>query len=334
MQGPRDSAARRPTVIQQRFTSAQLPHMPRDYPICRGLRFSGLGKIAKIWTMRRNDRSHTPSAPVARLLHQGEEWSISEYVCASGPHDRPFEERHEQFSIAAVIEGTFSYRADTGAAVLYPGAFLFGNPTTCYECRHDHSTGDRCIAFYLSPAHFAEVAATIAGSGHFRFPVPMLPVTPMLLPWLVRIEARMALAERLEVEESVPRLIEAVVGAAGATPRPVRASARDVRRVSDVLRYIELHADDDLDLKTLASVAIMSKYHFLRTFRHTVGMTPHQFVLNVRMRRAAVRLASSFEPVSTIAFEAGFGDLSSFNGRFRRVFGMSPTAYRNRGRAM
>jgi AraC family transcriptional regulator len=42
-------------------------------------------------------------------------------------------------------------------------------------------------------------------------------------------------------------------------------------------------------------------------------------------------LSSSFEPVSTIALETGFGDLSTFNGRFRDVFGMSPTAYRNRG---
>ena len=259
---------------------------------------------------------------------------MSEYLCTAGPNDRAFEERHEHFSVAAVIEGTFSYRADTGAAVLHPGAFLFGNPATCYECGHDHSTGDRCIAFHLSPAHFAEVAASIAGSGRFRFPAPMLPATPKLLAWQVRIEAWTALAERLAVEESVPRLIEAVVGAAsGATPRPVRASARDVRRVGDVLRYIEQHADDHLDLKTLASVAIMSKYHFLRTFRHTVGMTPYQFVLNVRMRRAAVRLARSFEPVSMIAFETGFGDLSTFTTRFRDVFGMSPTAYRNREHA-
>jgi AraC family transcriptional regulator len=279
--------------------------------------------------MRRNDGSPTASAPVARPLHQGEEWSISEYLRSASPHDRPFEERHLQFSIAAVIEGTFSYRADTGAAVLHPGAFLLGNPTTCYECGHHHSTGDRCIAFQFSPAHFAEAAASVAGTGQFRFPAPMLPITPKLLPWLARIEARRALAERLEVEESVPRLIEAVIGAAsGATPRPVRASAGDVRRVGDVLRYIEMHGE------TLASVAIMSKYHFLRTFRHIVGMTPYQFVLNVRMRRAAVRSARSFEPVSTIAFETGFGDLSTFNGRFRDVFGMSPTAYRNRERAM
>ncbi len=284
--------------------------------------------------MRRNDSTPAASAPVARPLRQGQEWSISEYLCTAGPDDRPFEERHEEFSIAAVIEGTFSYRGDTGAAVMHPGAFLFGNSATCYECGHDHSTGDRCISFHFSPAYFAEVAASIAGSGRFRFPTPMLPVTPKLLPWLVRIEARTALAERLEMDESAPHLMEAVIGAvSGTTPLPVCASARDARRVGDVLRYIELHAADALDLETLAGVAIMSKYHFLRTFRRMVGMTPYQFLLSVRMRRAAVRLATSSEPVSAIAFETGFGDLSTFNGRFRDVFGMSPMVYRSRERA-
>jgi hypothetical protein len=177
--------------------------------------------------MRRNDSSPTGSAPVVRPLYEGKEWSVSEYLCTAGPHDRMFEERHEQFSVAAVSEGTFSYRADFGAAALHPGAV---NPTTCYECGHDHSTGDRCIAFHFSPAHVAEVRASIAGSGHF-----MLPVT--LSCYRGSCESRRGpRSERLEVEESVPRLIEAVVGAAsGATPRPVRASARDVRWVGDVL---------------------------------------------------------------------------------------------------
>jgi AraC family transcriptional regulator len=283
--------------------------------------------------MRRNHDAPAASVPVARPLRQGSEWSVSEYLCAAGPDDRPFEERHEQFSVAAVIEGSFNYRGDTGTAVMHPGAFLFGNSAACYQCGHDHGTGDRCIAFHFSPAYFAEVAASTAGSGRFRFPAPMLPAMPKLLPWLARIEARTALAERLEIDESVPRFLEAVIGAvSAATSAPVCASARDARRIGDVLRYIELQAADALDLDTLAGVAVMSKYHFLRVFRHTVGMTPYQFLLGVRMRRAAVRLATTSEPVSAIAFEAGFGDLSTFNGRFRDMFGISPTVYRKRER--
>jgi AraC-like DNA-binding protein len=74
----------------------------------------------------------------------------------------------------------------------------------------------------------------------------------------------------------------------------------------------------------------MSKYHFLRTFRHVIGLTPYQFLLQLRLRRAAVRLASTAEPVAAIAYDVGFGDLSTFNNRFRAVFGESPLAYRRR----
>jgi len=277
--------------------------------------------------------NQTAAAPAVRSLRRGREWRVSEYLCTAGPGDRPFEERHGGVAIAAVIEGTFTYRADTGTAMLHPGAFLLGNAAACYECGHDHGRGDRCISFQAAPDYFAEIAASSAGSGRFRFPAPMLPATPKLLPWLARIEARTAFAEPLDIDEAAARLIEAVIGAVSdGTPRPARVSVRDGRRIGEALRYIELNAADALDLDTLAGVAIMSKYHFLRTFRHTVGMTPYQFLLGVRMRRAAVRLATSSAPVSAIAFDVGFGDLSTFNGRFRETFGMSPTAFRSRER--
>jgi AraC family transcriptional regulator len=83
-------------------------------------------------------------------------------------------------------------------------------------------------------------------------------------------------------------------------------------------------------LASFARDAAMSPYHFLRVFRDVVGMTPHQFVLRTRMHRAAVRLRRSDDPVSGIAFDAGFNDLSTFNRRFRRIVGITPTAFRAR----
>jgi AraC family transcriptional regulator len=59
-------------------------------------------------------------------------------------------------------------------------------------------------------------------------------------------------------------------------------------------------------------------------------LTPHQFVLRTRLHDAAVGLRRSDESISTIAFGCGFNDLSTFNRRFRRFMGVSPTAYRKR----
>jgi AraC family transcriptional regulator len=159
----------------------------------------------------------------------------------------------------------------------------------------------------------------------------MLAATSMVLPWLSLMEARATPGDDLELEETVSRFVETVIAAVAATrPAIAKPSARDLRRIGDAVRCIELNADRTLDLNELAVVAIMSKYHFLRTFRRVVGLTPYQYLLNIRMRRAAVRLIRTAEPISDIAFESGFGDLSTFNGRFRDVFGMSPSAFRRR----
>jgi len=72
----------------------------------------------------------------------------------------------------------------------------------------------------------------------------------------------------------------------------------------------------------------MSPYHFLRTFRGIVGMTPHQYILHTRLHRAAVRLRRTDDSIAAIAFDAGFNDLSTFNRRFRRKMGLTPGAYR------
>jgi len=137
------------------------------------------------------------------------------------------------------------------------------------------------------------------------------------------------------VEETALEFAGAVLahvgGIASLRPRP---SIRDERRISEAVRRIEQKAhelgSDELSLGALAQEAGLSRYHFLRTFRTLVGMTPHQYVLRTRMNRAAVRLRLSDEPVSAIAFDAGFGDLSTFNRRFRTLMGVSPSRYRHR----
>ena len=137
----------------------------------------------------------------------------------------------------------------------------------------------------------------------------------------------------MELEELALRFAGDVTAVLAEFDRAVgRSSRRDERRISDAVRRIEAEEHEPLDkrlsLTGLARGVAMSPYHFLRTFRHVVGMTPHQFVLRTRLHRAAVRLRRSDELVSAIAFDAGFNDLSTFNRRFRRVVGVSPSAYR------
>jgi AraC family transcriptional regulator len=274
------------------------------------------------------ERDERPAgAPRARPMGGGEGWSVSEFICRLGPQDRPFEERCDQATIAAVIEGTFQYRTAAGTALLYPGSFLLGNAGACFECGHEHSVGDRCVSFRFAQPLFEEIAAAVVGSARFRFPSAMLPAMPQFAPPLVKLAN--AMSDQIALEECALRLAETVLATvAGHARSATTPSSRDLRRISRALRYIEEHVVEPVDLADLAAAACMSKYHFLRTFRRLVGITPHQFLLDLRMRRAAVALCTTSMPIAAIAFDAGFGDLSAFNARFRRVFGMSPRQLR------
>jgi AraC family transcriptional regulator len=83
-----------------------------------------------------------------------------------------------------------------------------------------------------------------------------------------------------------------------------------------------------LTLETLATESGLSPYHFLRTFERLTGVTPHQYVLRARLRKAALRLADGAERITDVAFDCGFGDISNFNRAFRGEFGVSPRAFR------
>ncbi len=273
---------------------------------------------------------NSPREPEGRDLAAGNGWRVSEVICYAGPQDRPFEELHNSVSIAAVVAGSFNYRCPEGRALLSPGALLLGNAGSCFECGHEHSTGDRCVAFHYDPDYFAEIAASAAGSSRFRFKSAMLPALRALARPVATAEAATR-GDAAAMDELAIGLAERVLGiAADSHPTAVAPSSRDQMRISRALRQIEEHCDEALDLDTLASVACMSKYHFLRCFRRLVGVTPHQFLLSARLRRAAVTLRTSDQPVSTIAFECGFGDLSTFNAQFRDAFGAAPGVFRRR----
>jgi AraC family transcriptional regulator len=268
-------------------------------------------------------------ALASRLLASGPGWRVRDVVCTSGPHDRPFEERHDGVCIAAVTGGTFRYRSSLGSAVLAPGALLLGNDCHCFECSHEHGVGDRCLSFRLAPEFLENVVGSVPGARRLFLSVPRLPPHARLLPVIAAAEAAGEDGDIEALEELALRLAGAVSGAL--SENKVRApapGARDERRISAALRHIEARVDESLSIAQLARLAAMSLYHFLRTFRTLVGMTPHQFILHTRMKRAAVSLRRTSENVSAIAFAAGFGDLSTFNRRFQRIFGSSPSAYR------
>ncbi len=96
----------------------------------------------------------------------------------------------------------------------------------------------------------------------------------------------------------------------------------------NVLEYIEAHLGEPLLLCDLAAQASLSEYHFARMFRQSMGVAPHQFVMQRRMARAKALLLNSNRSLTDIALACGFNSASHFSNRFKAAKGITPSQLR------
>lgn len=251
-----------------------------------------------------------------------------EVVCTSGAGDKPYEEEHADHCVALVAGGAFTYRSGQGRAMMTPGALLLGNRGACFECGHEHGRGDRCISFHFSADRWQGLIEELQGGRGTAFVAPKLPPRQDLAPLYADAESACHEPDQHMLEETGLRLAAAALVGGDRHALP-KITSRDQKRVVEAIRLIEQEADRPITLDGMASTASTSPFHFLRVFRQIAGMTPYQFVLKTRLHRAAIKLRTSDEAISTIALDAGFNDLSTFNRRFRRVMGAAPGAYRS-----
>ncbi|MGN6259043.1 MAG: helix-turn-helix domain-containing protein [Solirubrobacterales bacterium] len=101
--------------------------------------------------------------------------------------------------------------------------------------------------------------------------------------------------------------------------------ARLLLRAKDLA---DAHYAEPLEVDDLARAAGLSKAHFSREFRRTFGESPYVYLLTRRLERAAALLRNTDHSVAEICLEVGLQGVGSFTTSFKRMYGMTPTAYR------
>src|SRR5579872_686998 len=104
-----------------------------------------------------------------------------------------------------------------------------------------------------------------------------------------------------------------------------------LKQSQPALAYAAAHLDEDVSLSSLARQAGLSAFHLHRLFASTMGETPKQLTLRLRLGRAAVLLLTGRDSVLDVALSCGFQSHEVFCRAFRRRFGMTPRVFRERG---
>ncbi len=262
------------------------------------------------------------------ILLESHPVTVSEFRCAAVPGDRPYVEQFARYSLSYVRKGSFGCHHRGRFFELVTGSLLVGHPGDEFMCTHDHVCGDECLSFFFDDAVIEDV-----GGDRRAWQAGAMPPLPELMVLGELARAAAAREQHLGLDEIghmiAGRFVELV---SGAQERPATPSRRDRRRAVESALWIDDNAHDDIDLADAAREAGVSPFHFLRLFAATIGVTPHQYLIRARLRRAARRLGEEDTPVTDIAYDVGFADLSNFTRTFTRAAGVSPLKFRKASR--
>jgi AraC-like DNA-binding protein/quercetin dioxygenase-like cupin family protein len=235
---------------------------------------------------------------------------------------------HDEYSIAVVERGAPTFTCRGSARLAPPGSFLLINPDEPHEGR---SATDRAYRMmYLEPSALARLLdhdSVGLRSNHlplFRSPVvedPSLSVEYLRLHRALETESLGA----LEAESRMLAFLTALVSR-HADSRSIASDTQHTPLVRSIRQYLEAHFYEEPSLSDLSDLTGVGRFALLRQFRREVGLPPHAYLTQVRLREARRQLRAGSSP-ALVAAEVGFVDQSHLIKRFRSAFGITPGQY-------
>lgn len=241
--------------------------------------------------------------------------------------DRHF---HLDFHIGLVTEGVQRQCCRSKSLLLAPGCISIMPPGEIHDGAKEGTQPYTLKTFRLSPELLAQFTEdTERKRGEVEFGGTLLERSAMAVR-LLRLHDAMRskpTPTALAVQSEWLTLLHFLLSeACGVVPRETSAalSRIQVQRVRD---YCTVRLGEKITLDELAAVCGVGRFHFLRQFKQAIGMTPHAWLLRLRLEQACVLLAHGSSTIAEVAHSVGFYDQSHFSRAFRQAFGVAPSHY-------
>ncbi len=248
---------------------------------------------------------------------------------------------HEEFEITLVRKGSCTYQVDLQSYRITEGDLLLLPPGML------HGTGERPDAEFITDSLVFRLdmlesqlpdscttrfLAPLAG-GTIRFPVYLAASDPAAGLLRSTFEAicdiflKKPAGYELEIKSQLLHLFFLLYGHVPYQKNdPTHSEITDKLKL--VLQFIQDHYQRTVTVQELADLCHFSEYHFMRFFKRHMNMTCIEYMNQYRLEMASRQLAGTELPITSIALESGFNNISYFNRVFKKKFGVTPKEYR------
>jgi AraC-like DNA-binding protein len=232
---------------------------------------------------------------------------------------------HDYFVLGIIEDGVQTFMHGDARHITTPGKLIIINPG---EVHTGEAAGREGFAYR---ALYPSVALLENHLESFRSPPPSLPQFPGgtvqdidLYRWIQRLHQQSESPDSpLALETSFVRFFVEFIRrhASFSVNLPAYNSAHQaIRQVRD---YLEAHYAEPITLSDLSAQVYITPYHLARLFTKQIGVPPHKYLENVRIRHAEHLLSLGF-PIADVAYATGFSGQSHLTRTFKRFIGTTP----------
>lgn len=243
--------------------------------------------------------------------------SVHYYIREPAHPHRKVEHAYPSHSLVFTDIGEWQYHASEKPSTITGDIVVTGIGQRHYSCAHPRNVSNECFIVAIEDAAFDGDAAVFAS--------PTIPLSPeMRALRRAIINAVRAPADGEQIESLAFSLYEI---AARISTRSTRVPPADVR-MTYAKKVLRDRCSERFSIAEIAQALDLSRFTFTRRFLAAAGVTPHQFVMQLRIERAKEALTRTNRSIEDIGLANGFGSIAHFSHAFRAVVGATPTAYR------
>ena len=248
---------------------------------------------------------------------------------------------HDEAELTLITDGSCTYHIHLDTYEISEGDLLFIPPTGLHSI-NVMPGGKMCSRTYVFHMDFLGTSSTDVCT--LRYLAPIRRHT-LILPCVIKKDhpayPRMIdlfhQADRAydETPPGYEMILKALLLCAVAALLPYRDERNARPQLEDehtaklklVLEYIGEHYGEDLSIPQLSKLCYFSEYHFMRFFKKYTGTSCLEYIKNLRLERAASRLAQGGQSILDISMSCGFSNLSYFYREFKKKYGMTPKEF-------
>ncbi|MEW6731725.1 MAG: AraC family transcriptional regulator [Acidobacteriota bacterium] len=238
---------------------------------------------------------------------------------------------HERYAIGVIEQGALGYFYRGENIVALPGNINLCIPGEVHTGQPAMAQGWSYRMFYFDVTMLQHIASEVAERPrNIPFFQAGVIADLFLARQLRQLHHQLETIHTplLEQETVLLEVLAQLIHRYAEDPPPLRRLGQEPYAVKQLKHYIENHYAEDISLDSLSRLTHLNRYYLNRVFRETVGIPPHAYLRQVRVKHAKDLLASG-QPIADVAIATGFNDQSHLTRWFKRLWGFTPGQYRN-----